>query len=186
MFECIDQCTSGFLDANSSEGTVENYNKVTTKLFPGLRFGCTGKIVRMEVASSKGRKEQQLPIKIQVWRENGTRSDIYYKGGPDIPIAKSVCARSPPSGRIFRCTLKDNFQVSVQRGDILGLELPPSSDIYFSNFTLTEGQTLVNYEFEGQLNSTVDISQAAHRRNGLPQINLLVILGTPLTTSPLC
>ena len=141
----------------------------------------------MEVASSIGRNERQSPIKIQVWRENKTRFDLYYKGGPDIPIAKSVCARSPSGGRIlFRCTLKDNFQVSVQPGDILGLELPPSSDIYYSNFTLTYGQIIVNYEFEGKLNSTVNISQASHQRNGLPQINLLVILGTSPTTYPLC
>ena len=162
---------------------------MTTILFPNVSFGCAGKIVRMKVASSRNRNKQKSP-KVQIWRKNETQpgAHMYYKPGLDIPIVKdnSVCARASYSGGIFRCTLNERFQVSIQPGDILGLELPPNSDIYFSNFTLTEGQTLVNYEFEGKLNATVNTFQAAHRRNGLPQINLLVILGTPSPTYPLC
>ena len=169
----IDQCTSGFPDVNSSEGTAaEEYNNlmVITNLFPHLRFGCTGKIVRMEVASSTGKSEQQSPL-IQVWRENGTQSGLYYKPGPDIPIDGSVCDRRSLSDKVFRCTLKENFQVSVQPGDILGLELPPSSNIRFTS----DGPA--NYVFEGRLNTTANISEATNEASDLPKINLLVILG---------
>ena len=173
MYLNIDQCTSGFPDINSSEETAaKEYNNLmmTTNLFPHLRFGCTGKIVRMEVASSTGKNKQQSPL-IQVWRENGTQSGLYYKPGPDIPIDRSVCARRPPSGKVFRCTLKENFQVSVQPGDILGLELPPSSNIRFTS----DGPAY--YVFEGQLNTTANTSEATNEASDLPQINLLVILG---------
>ena len=183
---CSDQCTSSFPDVNSHEGVVNQYSTVTvtTILFPKLRFGCTGKIVRMKVARSRNRNQQEPP-KIQIWRENETQPGdqvLYYKIGLDLPIVNSdsLCTRARYSDGIFRCTLNEPFQVSVQLGDILGLELPPENDIYFMS---TEGQTPpVNYyEFKEKLDSTVNISQGVHQTNGigLAQINLLVILGTP-------
>ena len=131
----------------------------------------------MKVASSRDRNQQNSP-KVQIWRKNKTLPGVYYRPGPDIPIVKnkSICARSDYSGGIFQCVLNETFQVSIQPGDILGLELPPSSDIYF---TPAEDQAPVSYTFERQLNSTVNISQAARQSNHLPLINLLVILGMP-------
>ena len=148
--------------------------KVTTWLFPNLTFGCTGTIVRMIVAvvnlSTGG---QQFP-KIQIWRANKNQTDTYYRQDPDIPVINngSVCLRVRVSDEnIFRCTLNEDFQVSVQPGDFLGLELTQNNDIYFE----TGGP--LNYVFEGQLNSTVNFSEVVRQSNDRPQINLVVILG---------
>ena len=149
---------------------------MTTWLFPNLTFECTGTIVRMIVAvvnlSSGG---QQFP-KIQIWRANKTQTGIYYRQDPDIPVIdhedRSVCIRARVTDeKIFRCTLNEDFQVSVQPGDFLGLELTQNNDIYFE----TGGP--LNYVFEGQLNSTVNFSEAVRQSNDRPQINLVVILG---------
>ena len=115
--------------------------------------------------------------KIQIWRENMNQSGVYYKPYPDIPIIgnSSVCIRHRLGGKRFRCTLDETFHISVQPGDILGLELPPRKDVDFDIYFTPGGPT--SYIFEGKLNCTINISEAANKSNYLPQISLVVILG---------
>ena len=127
------------------------------------------------------RRGQKSP-KIQIWRESKIQTGVYDRHGHAIPVVAndSVCVHhNYDSGDdIFRCTLNETYQVSVQPGDILGLELPPENDndyvIYFK-----DGGPL-NYVFDGHLNSTTNISEATHQSNDLPQINLVVMLGNYL------
>ena len=49
------------------------------------------------------------------------------------------------------------YQVSVQPGDILGLEIPSTNDDDFDIWFTKGGPT--NYVFDSQLNSTVDRSE---------------------------
>ena len=120
--------------------------------------------------------------KVQIWRESKNHSEEYYKLGPDIPIVdnSSVCIRDRHSRgtNIFRCSLTESFQVSVQPGDIFGLELPPQDNDDFDIYLKTGGPP--NHVFEGQHNCTINISKAAYQSNDLPQINLVVILGMKL------
>ena len=150
---------------------------MTTRLFPELKFGCSGKIVRFTVAVVN-RSGQQKP-KIQIWRLNDTQlSDTYFKSGLDIPIVNNsaVCLRHQRSDRIFRCTLNEAYQVSVQPGDILGLELPPEIDDDFDIYFTEPGPE--NYVVEGRLTSTANLSEASRITSHMPQINFTVILGT--------
>ena len=152
--------------------------KVTTRLFPDLRFGCSGTIVRIVVAVVN-RDGRQSP-KIQIWRKSKTESGIYYRHGPDIPVVRdsSVCIRHRLGGGLFRCTLNETLQVSVQPGDILGLELPPENDDDFDIYFKSGGPW--NYVFEEQLDCSVDISEALNQSNDVPQINFAVMLGKEL------
>ena len=123
------------------------------------------------------RSGQQSPI-IQVWRPNDTQSPgIYYKTGPDIPIFERnpTCLRRRLNGGIFRCTLNKDFQVSVQPGDILGLELPPEIDDDFDIYFTEQGP--INYVFEDRLTSSANLSDANRVTSHMPQINFTVILG---------
>jgi hypothetical protein len=148
-------------------------------LFPDLRFGCNGTIVRVIVAVMN-RGGTGVP-KIQIWREDENQYGVYYKPYPDIPIfdnsSNRMCIRRrrDSATRRFRCTLNDDYQLSVQPGDILGLELPPRDDVDF-NIYFTPGGP-VSYIFEGKLDSTVKISEATDESNYLPQISLVVTLG---------
>ena len=122
--------------------------------------------------------------KIQVWRENDTHPDIYYKSGHDVMFANSVCLRNlnrtqKPQG-VFHCILSEVARVSVQPGDILGLELHPTDDADFETY-FTNGSQM-SYVFQQQLNSIVNLSEAHSVTNDLPQINLLVVLGNLLPT----
>ena len=159
-------------------------NKFITRLFPDMRFGCNGTIVRMVVAVVD-RGGREVP-KIQIWRESKTQAGIYHRQDSDIRVVNdgSMCIRHRLGGGIFRCTLSESFQVSVQHGDILGLELPPKSDDDFDIYFNTGGSVPQNYVFEGQLNSTVNISEAAHQSYDLPQINLVVVLGSQTACIP--
>ena len=170
------ECTSGFPDVVLREGSGRGDNEVTTRLFPDMRFGCSGTIVRL-IAAVVDRNGQQVP-KVQIWRENNTQPGVYYKAGPDIPVFEdsSICVRHRLSSGIFRCTLNESAQVSVQPGDILGLELPPTNDDDFDIYFVSGGP--MNYVFEEQLKSAIiNISEAHSITNDLPQITLLVMLG---------
>lgn len=181
----LDPCTSGFpvVSTSNGESSQGNRNKATTRLFPNLKFGCHGKIVRVR-AAVVNRNGEQMPM-VQIWRENWTHSGLFFKPGSDIPLVAntSVCARHRLSGGIFRCTLTEAFQVSVQPEDILGLELPPTKDVDFDiKFTTSEGLGTMSYIFGETLGSAVHISQAVvNDSNATPQISILVILGKLVT-----
>ena len=152
-------------------------SSVISRLIPDLKFGCSGSIVRVTaaVAFRRGRQDP----KIQIWRENKTYSGTYYKSGSDIPIVRS----NPPCDRlrytsasgIFECTLSEETRVLVQPGDILGLTLPPTTDTNLE-IQFTSGGP-INYVYQHNLSSTVELVEADFDSNDLPQITLLVVLG---------
>ena len=183
----IDVCTSGFPTVNSSDGESGQgaENKVTTRLYPNLRFGCKGRVVRLIVAVVERENGQQIP-KLQIWRQNQTDPASYFKTTFDIPVIndRSVCSNRDLNGGIFRCSLNEAYQAPVQPGDILGIELPPSNDVNLDiEFKTSETTFSPVYMFEGRLDSTVNISEGSNSSNGsdqlkVPQISLLVTLGT--------
>ena len=155
---------------------------MVTYLFPNLTFECNGTIVRLIVAmanyswdegdqaNNKSVQEQTVP-KMQIWRKN---SDLYRKAGPDIPIFESSCVTEFQGGT---CVWNIEARVSVQPGDILGLEIPPTSDDkYKILFSVTNNESNA-YIFRHQLPPTVNLSEADSITNHLPQIIPLVILG---------
>ena len=146
-------------------------------------FGCSGIIARLTVAVG-GNNGWEGP-KIQIWRENGTHS-LYYKPGHDILISNSSCENFTLSEGIVRCTLSESARVSVQPGDIFGLEIPPTNDDdYEVLFTTSDGSE--TYVFQRQLSSTVNLSEADNVTNNLvPQITFLVTLGKCISSIILC
>ena len=72
-----------------------------------------------------GRRLDTWPhSKIQIWRKNNDsqNSYVYYWMG-NVPVQNYYVCKDIV-GDTFWCILQDNFRVSVQPGDILGLELP--------------------------------------------------------------
>ena len=147
---------------------------IVTRLIPDLKFTCDGIITRYTVGgvTSNGTKEP----KIQIWRESPNQCGAYFKLAKDIAADVRVCEGNAPkklSTGVFQCTLKEMFQVQVQAGDILGLELPPSDDLDFVVRFKRGGPT--NYVFESQLSSTVILSNRNHSEvQEQPQINITV------------
>ena len=155
---------------------------MTTYLFPSLTFGCYGTIVRLTIAVA-GNSSGQTAQKFQIWRKNKTHSDLYYKPSPDILILNSSCEAddSPLKGKVFQCILHEESRVSVQPGDILGLELRPTSDHDGYEILFSASSESVTYIFQDPLSSTVNTSEADNITNNvLPLIIPLVILGNPI------
>ena len=146
---------------------------VQTRLIPSMRFTCNGIIVAFTV-TGRVRNGAQDP-KIQIWREDKAQRGVYRKAAPEIVINAIVCCNltqlpSEMSVQIFYCALKPSSQVSVQYGDILGIELPPLSDADFYLYFTNGGPN--NYVPQTQLSSTVDITNISLTAAEQPQITL--------------
>ena len=104
-------------------------------------------------------------------------------------ISTVVCADGLPTvdestRRFHLCVLNKEYQVSVQPGDIIGLEIPPSNDDDFDIWFTKGGPT--NYVFGSQLNSTVDLSEGnATAVKQLPQISFGFTSGKDNNNAPL-
>ena len=130
-------------------------------LIPEMNFTCSASIVGFIVA---GRNSGDIPhLRVQIWRKN--RSSMYYQVG-QFSAHDGVCAIV---GYTYLCILQDSFQVSVQPGDILGLELPAtdSDEILFTN----GGPTNYIFKHPSQLDSNTKLSlNGSSTAQQLPQI----------------
>ena len=82
---------------------------------------------------------------------------------------------------VFQCTLKEEFRVEVQAGDILGLELPPTDDQDFEVFFTSGGP--VNYVFQGQILSAAELANRDSEVEEQPQINVTILSPSGMTKS---
>ena len=139
----------------------------TTVLLPNLMFGCSGTIVRLTIAVAhnydSGQLEQSAP-KIQIWKE----TESLYKSGPEIPISNSSCVDMTLNEGILQCTLNEAARVSVQPGDILGVEIPPIAadhNGYEILFNASSESTAHIFQ-QRQPSSTVNLTQNGNSRAG--------------------
>lgn len=157
-------------------------NTTVTILVPEMNFTCNGTLVGFTFAGINRHKGQQDP-KIQIWRKNISEPSAYHRIGPAIAINISqtdACAdglpKIPMYKRTYLCVLNEVYQVSIQPGDILGLQLPPSHDNDF-DILFTKGRGPMNYIFCRPLNSTVQLSERELEAQQLPQISLSLTSG---------
>ena len=160
-----------------------------TRLVPEMSFTCNGTIVGFTVAGRQrsGRSTDSI---IQIWRENSSQPDVYYKTGTDIVITDSeaVCAETSiifqefsnanNPDLVLQCNLNEVNQVLVQPGDILGLKLPPRDETTFRLAFASVSRGPTNYVFEHLPYPGVAVlSNADSTNQQLPQITLQVESG---------
>ena len=171
-------CIRGFPDVPVSEvGSRTTTNMITLRLIPEMNFTCTASVVGLIVS---GRDLGGSPhSRVQIWRKSASISQSfgrYYKVG-NVPVHDGSCvAMREIVGDTHWCILQDNFRVSVQPGDILGLELPAtnSDEVLFTN----GGPT--NYIFnhsESSIPFLINGSSATVQQ--LPQIIFNLASGKP-------
>ena len=175
------QCLSS-TNLSCTEGRVRGLSdSIETRLLFSANFICPGTIVGWTVAGRRG-EGMQYP-QLQVWRENSSRSDYYDKQGRDIQVDAegSACELiTQTCGQIFQCRLREANQVAVQRGDILGVELPPlTSSSGFELFFISIPNTQDHSIFRKQLGSSVHISERSfHHLDDQLLISLEIEQGT--------
>ena len=182
-----DHFTNGFSKTLVAD-IVQRLFSAHTRLIPEMSFTCNGTIVGFTVAGRQRRQLLMDPI-IQVWRGNRSQSDVYYKTSSDIVINEAVCAETSivfqePNGNdnnqelILQCTLNKTNQVSVQPGDILGLQLPQRDESPFRLDFVRVSRGPTSYVFEQQVLSSPAVLYNANLTNQeLPQIALQVESG---------
>ena len=159
QFQCLTStnisCTAG-----SYRGRTDT---IETRLLFSMNFTCHGTIVGWTVTGEKVQGKTQYP-ELQVWRADPSQgSDYYYKPGADIPVNPegpvSLCEIVTQTCRqIFQCRLTAANQVSVQPGDILGVELPQTTNSGFHLYFISIPDTQDHYIYRQQLSSSVHTS----------------------------
>lgn len=146
-----------------------------------MNFTCNATLAGFTFSGINRRNGGQDPV-IQIWREScshpQTGATVYNKTGPAIAvnISADVCEDGLPkiATQTYWCILKKNFQISVQPGDILGLELPHTNDDDFDIFFADRGPT--NYIFQQSL-SSIELSNQTRTLKQLPQITFSLTSG---------
>lgn len=126
-------CTRGF-PGNSLVSEINNYMRssesTVTLLIPAMNFTCNVTIAGFAVAGTS--LNRGLHSQLQIWRKNNSQNSVYYKAG-------NIIVNTSPGGGIcaswlmivgitYWCTLFEVSQLSVQPGDILGLQLPNNNN----------------------------------------------------------
>ena len=174
-----ESCTEGFLSTVSEcingcyTGSTETFTKVT----PEMWFTCSGKVVHWRAAGRfMGGSRNAV---FGIWRERSRKSGTYDRVATiELGTCGSGDQASPVTGLrdVYECTLPESLRVSVQPGDIVGIEIPGRNELgfglLFDNSNSATGPT--QYEFSGQV-STVTLSQRRNTSPGdEPQISLTV------------
>ena len=143
---------------------------MTTLLIPEMNFTCTASVVGFIVSLSGRNLNDSLHSRVQIWHES---LGSYYQVGRSVPIHvhDGACvAMQRIVGDTYLCILHENMQVSVQPGDILGLELPAidSDELLFTN----RGPTNYIFRHANQLdfNTNLSLNQSSATAQQLPQI----------------
>lgn len=155
------QCLTS-TNVSCTEGSYRGrFDIIETRLLFSMNFTCHGTIVGWTVTGERVQSGNQYP-ELQVWRANSSQgSNYYYKPGQDIPVNPegSACEIvTKTCGQIFQCRLRADYQVSVQPGDILGVELPNVTISGFHLYFISIPGTQDHYIYRQQLQSSIDIS----------------------------
>ena len=151
-------------------------------LIPDMNFTCNTTIATLTFTGFNGQGGQNL--RVQIWRQSSSQESVYYRTGNPIPVnidrqRSAVCSDGIPriASRTYFCILNREYRVSVQPGDILGLEIPPDNDDDIDIFFTKGGPT--NYVFKELLNDTVNLSNNSETALQLPQISFGFTSGKP-------
>ena len=152
-----------------------NVNDLITALIPDMNFTHHATITEFTVAGT-------MPInyKIQIWRQTCSQFGTpVYDRVEDITVNKDVVCVSLGKN-VLSCIVNDDHRVSVQPGDLLGLELNKDSEILFIN--LKGGPK--NFIFQGELTSPFELRDPDFITVQQPQIAFNYRSGILLVTIP--
>ena len=159
-------CTKGFPDIPVF--SEENIAEELSLLIPDMNFTCNQTIAAVTIAAVIRFSSRVSMISIQIWRGNYSQSGSYYKVGSPLPVDSIVCdVVYFVDNRIYACILDRDYWISVQPGDILGLDILPA--VYLDLLFTKGGPT--NYIFDRPLNSTIDLLKSNSTMQQLPQLS---------------
>ena len=173
----VSQCTAGC----TREQQGGQISEGTTHIIPDMSFTCNGTVTYWRAAGEfRTNGNAKINSVLSIWRSNepGTydrieRVELGICGtGDQAPLVMGMT-------NVYECTLLQTERVSVQPGDIVGIELPLRNDAKFRlHFDNTNGAGPANYVFN---NHNTPQTLDSFTRRDQPQISLTV---EPTTVQP--
>ena len=175
-------CTSG-----ASCG-IREVSLSRTRIIPEMTFTCSGTATHWRAAGEFRDRGMAITNSVlSIWRERSSESDTYDRVGE---IELGICDKEDPApsvmgmSNVYECTLPQSESVSVQSGDIVGIELPSENQAKFRLYFDNSSSGPTNYVFNGH-GLMFSLNQRSSTTQDQPQISLTVV-GTPSsTTEPL-
>jgi hypothetical protein len=181
------ECAVGFpgpMQFQTDHGTgrstyFSNRSVAASILIPGMTFTCDATITRVTVGGVVQSGKNQS-IKLCIWKKKDQMT--YYKSEEIIVLTSNICDYDENEIQ-YSCQLKmGEKQISVERGDILGIELPPSDDTDFELHSVPDRDPrLTNYVyiFEDTNFTTIDL----HNKRKEIKVGPLIMLKTSMGDS---
>ena len=173
----VSECTS------HGCGTRATHREVLTRIIPDMMFTCTGTVVKWRAAGMYD--SESVNAMLDIWRE---RSDVFGTYDKVATIELGTCGSGVEATQVtglsdvYECTLPESMRVSVEPGDIVGIEIARRRDYNFRLYFDDTNGGPTNYEFDGQF-STVTLSQSDSTSQDQPQISLNVEIAVQTTDS---
>ena len=171
------QCTNGFpmgrFDDLIESGFPWTANFNSTILIPDMKFTCSGTIRVRVIVAGMLQQNGNESTRLQIWRKNSIIHDIELKSMCDTCNTNTISQIS--RGKDER-TLRMNVQISVESGDILGIDLPPRDTVNFKLYFINSTST-TNYIFQRNLSSPIDLSSGINETTVQPLIRIEIDQG---------
>ena len=173
----VSECTNSGCDTRQEGSTV------TTRIIPDMMFTCTGTVVKWRAAGIYD--VRSVNAMLDIWRERSGVAGTYDKVATiELGTCGSGVEATLVTGLsdVYECTLPESLRVSVQPGDIVGIEIARSTVYNFRLYFDDTNSGSTNYVFNGQF-STVTLSQRDSTSQDQPQISLTVEMAVQTTES---
>ena len=148
-----------------------------------MNFTCSGTVTYWRAAGEfRGGGNANSNAVLSIWRERSSEPEIYDRvDGIELGICGSVDRAPSVMGmnNVYECTLPESERMSVQPGDIVGIELSESTNARFRlYFDDNSGPT--NYIFNGPSPwlQTVNLNANSGTEPAQPQISLTMLSST--------
>ena len=169
-------CTMEFLAdvSDCSCDTKEIGTSSTTWIVPGMSFTCSGTVTHWRAAGVfRTGGNAVINSILSVWRERSSEPGSYDRvGGIELRICGSG-VQSPlvmGTSNVYECTLPQSERVSVQPGDIVGIELSEQTRARFRIYFDNDGGS-PNYIFNQGSPQTVNLNENNRIESARPQIS---------------
>ena len=186
MFKDAQMCTVGFPttvpDCTADDCVTKESNTLTTRIIPEMSFTCLGTVTGWRAAGEirGGENADKNPFLI-IWRERSNEPGTYDRVDR---IELGICGNGfsvTGISNVYECTLPQDERVSVQPGDIVGMQLPEVNNVRFQ-FYFNNNNGPTNYIFNHRSSLTININNSRESDQFGPQISVTVTTSEHTTT----
>ena len=158
----VPQCSAGVCGTREV-GTGGNRDR--TRIIPEMSFTCSGTVTHWRAAGVfRTQGNALINSVLSTWRERSSEPGTYDRVGEiELGICGSQGVQAPlvmGTSNVYECTLLQSERVSVQPGDIVGIELHSANEAKFRLYFDNTNSGSANYVFDSH-DSTFSLSLAS-------------------------